>query len=299
MNITLTGASGFLGNRLIARLLQDGHTLHVLGRKRSASLPVAVGFTEWDAVKEPAPKASLADADAVFHLAGEPVAQRWSDEVKRRIMDSRKLGTRNLVRGLADSARKPAVLVSASATGYYGDRGDETLVEDSDPGSGFLPEVCIEWEKQSLNAEVLGIRVATVRIGLVLGKEGGALAQMLPPFKLGLGGRLGSGRQWMPWIHVDDLIELFVFAMMRDGVAGAVNGVSPTPVRNADFTAALASALHRPAIFPVPRFALKVLFGEMAEVVLGSQKVLPKAAEGAGFGFHYRDVQVALAALLR
>ena len=298
MNITLTGASGFLGNRLIARLLQDGHTLHVLGRKRSASLPVAVLFTEWDALKGPAPEAGLTGADAVIHLAGEPVSQRWNAGVKRRIMDSRKLGTRHLVEALADSVRKPAVLVSASATGYYGDRGEETLMEDSNPGRGFLPEVCIEWEKQALNAEVLGIRVATVRIGLVLGKEGGALAQILPPFQMGVGGRLGTGQQWMSWIHVDDLIELFVFAMMRDGVAGAVNGVSPAPVRNADFTVALAKELHRPAILPVPRLALKVLFGEMAEIVLGSQKVLPKAAEGAGFRFQYRDVKVALAALL-
>ncbi len=298
MNITLTGASGFLGTRLIARLLQDGHTLHVLGRKRSGTLPATVWFTEWDALKAPAPKASLAGADAVIHLAGEPVSQRWNDNVKRRIMDSRKLGTRHLVEGLADSARKPPVLVSASATGYYGDRGDETLVEDSDPGRGFLPEVCMEWEKQALNAEVLGIRVATVRIGLVLGKEGGALAKMLPPFKAGVGGRLGSGQQWMPWIHVDDLIELFVFAMMRDGVAGAVNGVSPAPVRNAGFTAALASVLHRPAIFAVPRFALQVMFGEMAEIILGGQKAFPKAAEGAGFRFRYRELHGALAALL-
>ena len=298
MNITLTGASGFLGNRLIARLLQDGHTLYALGRKRSASLPATVRFTEWDALEGPAPKASLSDADAVIHLAGEPVAQRWNEKVKQRIMDSRKLGTRNLVRGLADAARRPAVLVSASATGYYGDRGDEILAEDSDPGSGFLPEVCVEWEKQALNAETMGIRVATVRIGLVLGKEGGALAQMLPPFKMGVGGRLGSGQQWMSWIHVDDLIELFVFAMMRDGVAGAVNGVSPAPVRNADFTAALASVLRRPAIFPVPRFALKVLFGEMADILLSGQRVLPKAAEGAGFRFQYRELSGALAALL-
>ncbi|MEO8126197.1 MAG: TIGR01777 family oxidoreductase [Bryobacteraceae bacterium] len=298
MNITLTGASGFLGTRLIRRLLRDGHTLHVLGRSRSPSLPPAVWFTEWDAVKQPAPKASLSDADAVIHLAGEPVAQRWNSEVKQRILDSRKIGTRNLVRGLADAAQRAPVLVSASASGYYGDRGDETLVEDSGPGRGFLPEVCLEWEQQALNAETMGIRVATVRIGIVLGKEGGALAQMLPAFKMGAGGRLGSGRQWMSWIHADDLIELFIFAIMRDNVAGAVNGVSPNPVRNADFTAALARVLHRPAIFAVPRLALKVLFGEMGGIVLGSQKILPKAAEGAGFRFRYPEITEALTNLL-
>ena len=299
MNITLTGASGFLGTRLVARLLRDGNTLHVLGRKRSPDLPPAVSFTEWDALKGPAPAASLSDADAVIHLAGEPVARRWNSSVKQRILDSRKIGTRNLVRGLADAQRRAPVLVSASATGYYGDRGEETLVEDSAPGTGFLSEVCVAWEQQALNAETMGIRVATVRIGIVLGKEGGALAQMLPAFKMGVGGRLGSGRQWMSWIHVDDLIELFVFAVMRDGVAGAVNGVSPAPVRNADFTAALAGVLHRPAIFPVPRFALKVLFGEMADIVLWGQKVTPKVAESSGFQFQYRDLNGALVDCLK
>lgn len=298
MNITLTGASGFLGSRLIAQLLRDGHTLHALGRKRSTSLPEAVLFTAWDALQGPPPRGSLADADAVIHLAGEPVSQRWNADVKRRIMDSRKMGTRHLVEGLADLAHRPAVLVSASATGYYGSRGDESLVEQSDPGQGFLPEICVEWERQALNAEVLGIRVTTIRIGLVLGKEGGAMAKILPPFQMGIGGRLGTGQQWMPWIHVDDLIKLFIFAMMRDSVSGAVNGVSPAPVRNVDFTATLAGVLHRPALFAVPQFALKMMFGEMAEIVLGSQKVFPKAAESAGFKFQYRDLTTALTALL-
>jgi uncharacterized protein (TIGR01777 family) len=299
VNVTLTGASGFLGNRLIGRLLKAGHRVHVLGRKRSNSLPSSVSFSAWDALIAPPPTESLADADAVIHLVGEPVAQRWNASVKWRIMESRRLGTKHLVQALAHTARKPSVLVSASATGYYGDRGEETLIESSDPGMGFLPEVCIEWERNALSAVPLGIRVVTVRIGLVLGKEGGALAQMLTPFKLGVGGRLGSGQQWMSWIHVDDLIDLFLFAMEHGGIGGAVNGVSTAPVRNADFTASLAKAVNRPAIFPVPLFGLKMMFGEMAEIVLSSQRVLPKAAQDAGFEFQYRDLDGALADVLK
>jgi uncharacterized protein (TIGR01777 family) len=298
VNITLTGATGFLGNRLIARLLKDGHQLHALGRKRSVSLPASVGFSAWDAMAGPPPPESVAEADAVIHLAGEPVAQRWNETVKRRIMDSRRLGTKHLVEALADAARKPAVLISASATGFYGDRGEEILVESSDPGMGFLAQACIEWERQALSAAPLGIRVVRVRIGIVLGKEGGALAQMLTPFKLGVGGRLGSGKQWMSWIHVDDLIELFVFALSHNNLNSAVNGVSPSAVRNVDFTAALSRAVHRPALFAVPKIALSLRFGEMAEFMLESQRVLPKAAEDAEFSFRYPHIDAALANLL-
>ena len=298
MNVTVTGASGFLGNRLIARLLEAGHRVHVLGRARKAELPAEVAFSAWDAMKGPPPEESVAGADAVIHLAGEPVAQRWSDVVKRRIMDSRRLGTKHLVQALAHAGERPKVMVSASASGYYGDRGDEVLVETSDPGAGFLPEVCIEWEKQAWGAATLGIRVAMIRIGIVLGKEGGALAQMLPPFKLGVAGKLGSGEQWMSWIHVDDLIGLILFAVEQDRVSGAVNGVAPGAVRNAEFTRDLAEAVHRPAIIPVPRFALKLLFGEMGDIVLASQHIMPMVAESAGFKFRYPELPGALRDLL-
>ncbi len=253
-------------------------------------MSAAIQFSAWDAMTGPPPVESLEGTDAVIHLAGEPVAQRWNETVKRRIMDSRRLGTKHLVQGLAHLERKPKVLVSASASGYYGDRGEEMLVESSEPGMGFLADVCIQWEKQAQDAGSLGIRVAAIRIGLVLGKGGGALGQMLPPFRMGVGGRLGPGQQWMPWIHVDDLISLFLFAMNRDQVSGPVNGASPEPVRNVQFTEELARAVHRPALFSVPRFGLKMLFGEMAEIILGSQRMLPQAAESAGFDFRHVKV---------
>jgi uncharacterized protein (TIGR01777 family) len=297
MNITITGASGFLGTKLLHRLLRDGHTLHVLGRKRKSDLPAEVKFSAWDAMREDPPPESIGEADAVIHLAGEPVAQRWSNEVKRRIRESRSLGTRRLVAAIGKLSGRPRVLVSASASGYYGDRGEEVLTESSAPGNGFLAEICTEWEREARAAENAGVRVASVRIGLVLGKEGGALKQMLTPFRLGVGGRLGSGRQWMPWIHVDDLIEMFVLAMERD-VSGPMNGAAPNPVRNLEFTAALARAIHRPAIIPVPRFALDLLFGEMAQIVFASQRMVPKAAEAAGFRFRFAELGSALADLL-
>jgi uncharacterized protein len=298
MNVTVTGASGFLGTRLLDRLLRDGHSLHILGRKRKQGLPAAVKFSSWDAMHAEAPLESLAGADAVIHLAGEPVAQRWNADVKRRIRESRSTGTRHLVRAIGKLSRRPRVLISASASGYYGDRGEEVLTESSAPGHDFLAEVCKEWEREARAAEVFGVRVATVRIGLVLGKDGGALKQMLTPFRLGVGGRLGSGRQWMPWIHIDDLIEMFVFALDRP-VSGPLNGAAPQPVRNAQFTAALARTIHRPAIFPVPRFALKLMFGEMAEIVFASQRMFPKVAEAAGFQFKFVALEAALADLLK
>jgi uncharacterized protein (TIGR01777 family) len=241
---------------------------------------------------------ALRDADAMVHLAGEPVAQRWNDEVKRRIRESRVTGTRNLVEGIARLTRKPAVLISASATGYYGSRGDSLLDETSAPGAGFLAEVCVEWEREAFAAKALGVRVATVRTGLVLDPRGGALEKLLPPFRLGVGGRLGDGRQWTPWIHVDDLVGIYAFAL-TSAASGPLNGTAPDPVTNAEFTRALAKALHRPAIFPVPKPALKILFGEMADMLFDSQRVLPKQTEAAGFQFRYPRLEPALAQLLR
>ncbi len=297
MNITITGASGFLGEKLIQRLLRDGHSLHVLGRIRKPELPAQVKFSTWDAMREDAPADGLTTADAVIHLAGEPVAQRWSEEVKRRIWESRSLGTRRLVEAIGKAAGRPRVLVSASASGYYGDREDEFLIETSGAGQGFLAEVCIEWEREARAAEKFGVRVASVRIGLVLGKEGGALKQILTLFRLGVGGRLGSGRQWMPWIHAADLIDMFLFALERE-IDEPLNGSSPNPVRNVDFTAALGRALHRPAIFPVPRLALRLLYGEMAQIVFASQRMIPRAAEAAGFRFQFTELEPALRDLL-
>lgn len=287
MNVTVTGATGFIGTRLTRALLDAGHTVHALGRG------------EWQSHEREPPPDALAGADAVIHLAGEPVAQRWTPEAKKRIYSSRVDGTRHLVNGLSTESRRPSVLISASAIGYYGSRGDEILTEQSAPGDDFLAHVVVDWEKAAVLAESLGIRVVLLRFGMVLGKEGGALAKMLPPFRLGVGGRLGSGHQWTAWIHIDDLIHLILFALTTASVKGAMNATAPEPVTNAEFTKVLAAAIHRPAIFPVPKVALKLLFGEMAEMLLASQRVIPEAVESAGFEFQYPKLGPALRRLVK
>jgi len=294
----MTGASGLIGRRLMKNLTAEGHSLHVLSRHAGTNLPAGVKLSSWDALRGEPPADSLRDADAVIHLAGEPVAQRWTDDAKRKIRDSRVTGTRNLVQALSKLSTRPPTLVCASATGYYGSRGDEVLTETSAPGSGFLPEACVAWEKEAMAAEPLGIRVVPVRIGIVLDPRGGALQTMLTPFRMGVGGKLGSGRQWMSWIHLEDLAGLFQFAL-KQPVRGPVNGVSPNPVVNADFTRALASAVKRPAIFPIPPFGLKLIFGEMAEVLLGSQRVQPQQALSAGYQFRFPQLPAALSDLLK
>ena len=298
MNITVTGASGFIGSRLVQALLADGHSLLALGRKRTVSLPPVVQFSEWRTTDAEPPADSLATADAVIHLAGEPVAQRWTAETKQRIRASRVDGTRNLVSALSTQSHRPTVLVCASGIGYYGPRGDEILTESSSPGDDFLAQLSVDWEQSAQKAGALGIRVVPLRLGVVLGKDGGALARMLPPFRLGLGGRLASGQQWMSWIHVDDVIELIRFALENGALRGPMNATAPQPVTNSQFTRELARALHRPAVFPVPGLALKILFGEMAGVILGSQRALPRAAQSAGFRFQYPELGPALARLL-
>jgi uncharacterized protein (TIGR01777 family) len=279
MTISISGASGFIGRHLMKSLAQAGHSLRALSRHAP-------------------PAESLREADAIIHLAGEPVAQRWTAAAKQRILDSRVVGTRNLVEALGRLTRRPETLICASAIGYYGSRGDEVLTESSAPGSGFLPEVCVAWEREAQAAEAFGIRVVRVRTGVVLDANGGALVRMLPPFRMGLGGRLGSGRQWMSWIHLEDLAALFQFAV-ESQVRGPLNAVAPNPVTNSDFTRELAHALRRPAVFPVPEFALKMLFGEMADVLLASQRVAPAAAEAAGFRFRFPQLAPALESLLR
>jgi uncharacterized protein (TIGR01777 family) len=277
MKCILSGGTGFIG-RQVAKRLQDGHEVEVWNRQM-ASQPAA---------------SRLEGADAVIHLAGEPVAQRWNDEVKRRIRDSRVLGTRRLVDAMGGVVRRPKVLVCASAIGIYGDRGDEILTETSTPGSGFLAEVCQGWEAEAARAEELGLRVVKLRIGFVLGKGGGALAQMIPAFRLFAGGKLGSGRQWMPWIHLDDVTELVAHAVENEAVSGVWNAASPHPVRNTEFTYELARAVHRPALLQVPGFALKLVFGELGQHMLDSARVIPEAAIRAGFRFRFPEVGAAL-----
>jgi hypothetical protein len=241
----------------------------------------------------------LEGVEVVFNLAGEPVAEgRWTADKKRRIRDSRVLGTRNLVAGLAALEKRPRVLVSVSAVGYYGDRGDEELVETSAAGRGFLAEVCADWEREALSAAELGIRVVCVRMGIVLARDGGALAKMLTTFRLGAGGKLGDGRQWMPWIHLDDVIGILLHASQDVRIQGAINAVGPRPVTNADFTRALGKAVHRPTFLTVPRTALRLAFGEMGHILTDSQRVLPQVAEQTGYAFQHVDLGGALKAAL-
>lgn len=299
MNITISGASGFIGRRLMKVLSGAGHSLHVLSRHAGTNLPAGVGLLSvWDPMKGQPPRASLERADVIVHLAGEPVAQRWTANARERIRQSRVSGTRHLVEALSAQPRKPAALVCASAIGYYGSRGDELLNESAPPGSGFLPEVCVAWEREARAAEALGMRVACIRIGIALDTRGGALPQMMNPFRFGVGGRLGSGQQWMSWIHLNDLAELFRFAAEQP-VSGAVNGVAPQPVRNVEFTKEIARALKRPAVFRVPGLALQLLLGDMAELLLASQRCVPASAQAAGFTFRYPQLGPALADLLR
>jgi uncharacterized protein (TIGR01777 family) len=297
VNIAITGASGLIGRRLLKNLGAAGHALTVVSRHAGTNVPPGVGVVAWDPMRGPAPEDAVRNANAVIHLAGEPVAQRWSEDAKRRIRESRVVGTRNLVQALAKLRNTPQTLVCASAVGYYGSRGDEELREDSAPAGGYLAEVCAAWEKEAVAAEAFGMRVVRVRIGLVLDPRGGALRRMLMPFRMGVGGKLGDGRQWMPWIHLADLAAMFQFAV-ENPVSGALNGVAPIPVSNADFTQTLARVVHRPAIFPVPVFGLKLLFGEMSEILLASQRVLPAAAEAAGFKFRFPELGGALEDLL-
>jgi uncharacterized protein (TIGR01777 family) len=298
MKITLTGGSGFIGRRLMKTMAANGHTVHILSRHAGTNLPPGVKLSVWDALKGEPPADALEGADAVINLAGEPVAQKWSAAAKQKIRDSRIGGTQRLIQALSTISQRPSVLVSASAIGIYGSRGDEALTEASAPGAGFLAEVCQEWEKEADMAESLGMRVAKIRIGIVLDKNGGALAKMLPAFRNFAGGRLASGKQWMSWIHLQDLGGLLKYAV-ESPVRGVLNGTAPNPVTNAEFTKKLAAALHRPALLPVPAMALRAIFGEMSEVLVTGQRVLPKAAQAAGFQFQYPELGPALANLLK
>jgi hypothetical protein len=297
MKCVISGGTGFIGRRIVDRLLQDGHYVGVWSRRPGKEKRAAVASFAWDPMKGEPPAESLNTMDAVIHLAGEPVAQRWNDEVKRRIRDSRVLGTRALVDAISRVQHRPRVLVSASAIGYYGDRGDEVLTESSGPGSGFLVDVCRGWEAEADRAVELGLRVIKLRIGFVLGKDGGALAQMVPAFRAGVGGRLGSGKQWMPWIHVSDVAEMFAYAAENE-IAGVWNASSPNPVTNAEFTREMGKTLHRPAVIPLPPFALKLAFGEMGQHMLDSSRVIPEAALKANFKFQYPEPGAALRDLL-
>ena len=300
MKVLITGATGLIGRQLCAQLTGEGHSITVLTRRVESAKSVAhqAAFV-WQPEGSLPPMAALAGVEAVIHLAGEPVAQRWSLEIKRRIRDSRVLSTRNLVQAISQLESAPKVFVSGSAVGIYGNRGDERLAENTKAGQGFLSDVCAEWEHEALQAEAFGTRVALIRTGVVLDPAGGALKTMLPAFKLGIAGKLGNGRQWFPWIHRDDILGLLRWAMMNENARGAFNGAAPNPVTNEEFTKELAAALNRPALIPVPKFALNILFGEMASVMLASQRVVPQAALNAGFTFRFPQLREALQDLFK
>ncbi len=300
MKIIVTGSTGLVGRALVRSLLSDGHavTRLVRGESQTFSAP-GTSAVRWDPERGTIDAAALEGHDGAVLLAGESVAVgRWTDEKKRRIRESRVKGTRLIAETLAGLKEKPRVLVSASATGFYGDRGAEILREESASGGDFLAEVCREWEKATLPASQAGVRVVHLRIGIVLSGEGGALQKMLTPFKMGVGGRIGSGRQYMSWIALEDLVGAIRHALAEESLRGPVNAVAPRPVTNEEFTGTLGRVLGRPTFLPVPAFALRLAFGEMADVLLGGQRVEPSRLKESGYQFKHPELEGALRAAL-
>ncbi len=300
MRVTVTGATGLIGRRLVRELAARGDEVTVLSRSPDrAREALDVEAVAWHPEREAAPAPALAGRDGVIHLAGEDVAQRWSDDAKRRLRESRELGTRNLVAGLRAADPRPGVLVSASAVGYYGPHGDEPVTEATPPGSDFLAGICAVWEREAAAAEELDMRVVRLRTGVVLDRGGGALAKMLPFFRLGIGGPVAGGRQRLPWIHVDDLVGLYLAALDGADWSGPVNATAPDPPTNREFSQALGRALHRPAFAPVPGFAVRLLYGEMADIVVTGQRAVPERAVALGYRYAHPELNGALRSALQ
>ncbi len=303
--VTVTGATGLVGPSLVSALRERGAQVTVLTRdpKRARAQLGAVDAVGWEPLREPAPAAALADRDAVVHLAGAPIAQRWSERTKRAIRDSRTIGTQNLIEGLrrahqSELGKPPQVLVSSSAIGYYGSHGEEPLDEDAPPGSDFLAQVCVAWEAAAAEARELGMRVTSLRTGVVLDREGGALAKMLPPFRLGVGGPVAGGYQYISWIHPEDLRAMMLTALADGRWDGPINATAPEPLPNREFSKLLGQVLGRPALLPVPASALRLLYGEMAEIVTSGARVMPARALVLGYEFAYPHLEDALRAAL-
>lgn len=305
LRVTVTGATGLIGSRLVAALLDRGARVTVLTRDpvRARDTLADVEAVSWQPMSEPAPSAALAGRDAVVHLAGAPVAQRWSEKARRAIRDSRVTGTRNLLAGLRavdgpGVGPRPGTLLSGSAIGYYGPHGEEPLDEDAPAGHDFLARTCREWEAEAARAGELGMRVVSLRTGVVLDRNGGALAKMLPSFRLGVGGPVAGGHQYVSWIHVEDLVAMMLAALEDERWSGPVNATAPEPVSNRDFSRALGSVLGRPSALPVPGLALRMLYGEMAEVITTGARVVPAKPLVLGFEFRHPHVEEALRSAL-
>jgi uncharacterized protein (TIGR01777 family) len=297
MKILVSGSHGLVGTALVQTLESEGYDIFRLVRHA----PNAETEIEWSPDRYSIALARLEGFDAVVHLAGESIAEgRWTDEKKKRIRESRVKGTRLLGDALANLSQPPKAFVCASAIGYYGDRGDEILTEASAPGKDFLSDVCVEWEKATALAGEKGIRVVNCRFGIILDANGGALKKMLPPFRMGVGGKIGSGKQWMSWIALDDVVRGIEFALANDSIRGPVNFVAPAPVTNAHFTKTLGKVLSRPTTFPIPAFGVRLLFGEMADaLLLSSQRVVSAVLQESGYLFKYAQLEGALRAILK
>ncbi len=296
MKIFITGSTGFIGRALVLRLQRDGHRIVAWTRNETSArskLGADVELLSADCA-DAALQQSLAECDAVVNLAGEPLIGRWTSSRRMRIAASRVALTERLVAAMTSASRTPSVFVSGSAVGYYGDRGEELLTENSAPADDYLGQLCQDWESAALKAEGAGVRVVLLRTGIVLGRDGGALAKLLTPFRLGLGGPIGSGKQYMPWIHLHDEVEIIAMALVDERYFGAINGAAPDPVSNREFARALGRALHRPAFMPLPGFVLKAVLGEAASVLLGGQRATPKQLMSLGFSFAYPNIDAAL-----
>lgn len=303
MRVAVSGATGTIGRALVAALLERGDEVSVLSRRADGARQ-ALGEVEafgWpDPAAGPPPAEALAGREGVVHLAGEPLAQRWTDEAKRRIRESRTLGTRNLVSALGElpAEQRPSVLVSQSASGFYGARGEDPVDEEAAAGGGFLAEVVRGWEDEARRAEELGLRVVLSRTGVVLAPSGGALQKMLPFFRLGIGGPVAGGRQYVPWIHLDDAVGAILFCLDRDDASGPINVAAPQPATNAELSRTLGRVLRRPAVAPVPAFALQLLYGEMASVVTTGVREVPRRLGQLGYRFRRPELEPALRAAL-
>ncbi|HEV7799294.1 MAG TPA: TIGR01777 family oxidoreductase [Pyrinomonadaceae bacterium] len=297
MKILISGSHGLVGTALIKSLTAAGHEVFRLVRYSPTS-PVEI---EWSPDRYSIALSRIEGFDAVVNLAGESIAEgRWTDEKKQRIRESRVKGTRLLGDALANLTNSPKTFICASAIGYYGNRGDEILTESSSPGNNFLAQVCVEWEAATALAREKGIRVVNTRLGVVLDPNGGALAKMLPPFRMGIGGRIGSGKQWMSWIALDDVVGAIELALTSQTLSGPVNFVAPNPVMNAEFTKTLGKVLSRPTIFPIPAFGVRLAFGEMADaLLLSSQRVAPERLQAAAYQFKHSQLDNALRDVLK